>query len=61
MITSETLDTMQRNGGSFVKQLAVLYRHADAANARLLEETFADYFTEYAKIAARFPHTPKQG
>jgi len=36
-------------GGSFVKQLAILWRKADPINKARLEECFSDYFEEYEK------------
>lgn len=43
----ETLDNMDKFGGSFVKQLAVLYRLADLNNKSKLIDTFINYFNEY--------------
>jgi len=47
MIDEKTLRNMERYGGSFVKALAYLYRHADLANKRKLEKVFKEYFEEY--------------
>ena len=47
----EILDAMDRFGGSFVQQLAVLYRHGDEVNRRKLEVAFHDEFVEYDEMA----------
>jgi hypothetical protein len=47
------LETMERYGGSFVRQLALLYRRADEVNRAKLEATFQEYFLQYDKIASR--------
>lgn len=46
------LETMTIYGGSFVKQLAMLYRLADATNQIKLEETFRNYFMQYDDMAS---------
>lgn len=43
----ETLDNMEKYGGSFVKQLPKLFRLADPSNKRKLFEAFIDYVEEY--------------
>lgn len=43
----ETLERMDQYGGSFVKQLALLYRLADRFNKFKLTTVFFDYFMEY--------------
>lgn len=48
----EILEEMTVYGGSFVKQLALLYRMADASNKKKLEETFRDYFVKYDDMAS---------
>ena len=52
-IRDETLEAMTTYGGSFVRQLAVLYRLADPDNRRILTTAFAGYFREYADLATR--------
>ena len=47
MIEETTLQKMERYGGSFVKQLALLYRLADWQNKSKLEKCFREYFEEY--------------
>jgi hypothetical protein len=47
-----TLAAMESMGGSFVQQLAKLYRHADEPNRQRLETAFQDYFDRYAELAA---------
>ena len=47
MINEKTLRNMERYGGSFVKTLACLYRHADPFNKKKLERCFREYFEEY--------------
>ena len=42
-----TLKEMDTYGGSFVKQLAVLYRMGDPINKKKLENTFKEYFEQY--------------
>jgi hypothetical protein len=49
----DILEAMTAFGGSFVKQLAVLYRCADCENQRLLESTFRTYFAQYDELAYR--------
>jgi hypothetical protein len=43
-----TLENMARFGGSFVQQLAVLFRYADRDNTISLAIAFAKYIDEYA-------------
>lgn len=43
----QILETMEQMGGSFIKQLAKLYRLADPQNQMLLEIVFDKYFNEY--------------
>jgi len=49
----DIVEAMTIYGGSFVKQLAVLYRTADQDNRRLLEKTFRTYFAQYDELAYR--------
>jgi len=44
------LETMERYGGSFVQQLARLFRLGDERNRQRLAETFSDYFQQYDKM-----------
>jgi hypothetical protein len=46
------LAAMETYGGSFVKQLAVLYARADQVNRVRLEMAFPDYFAEYDEMAS---------
>jgi hypothetical protein len=46
------LAAMETYGGSFVKQLAVLYARADQVNRARLEMAFPDYFAEYDEMAS---------
>jgi hypothetical protein len=48
----EILEAMEMYGGSFVQQLARLYRAADADNRQTLAASFAKYFTKYDDLAA---------
>ena len=48
-VSEQTLINMEKYGGSFVKQLAVLYRIADGENKRKLEKCFKDYFDKYSQ------------
>ena len=49
----EILEAMTRYGGSFVQQLAVLYRLADMNNKAKLATTFREYFVKYDEMAAQ--------
>jgi hypothetical protein len=49
----EVLEAMDKYGGSFVKALADCYRCADPSNAKKLEQTFSEYFSEYSKTAKK--------
>ena len=46
----KAIRAMNRWGGGFVKQLAVLYLHADSENRLLLLTTFYDYFKKYIEM-----------
>lgn len=48
----EILEAMTSLGGSFVKQLATLYRLADNDNQKRLVAAFHDYFIQYDEMAA---------
>lgn len=48
----QLLEAMSQYGGSFVQQLARLYRVADESNRRTIWRAFGDVFAEYAGIAA---------
>jgi len=43
----ETLEKMEKFGGSFVQLLAKLYRIGDGFNQTKLRETFKNFFIEY--------------
>ncbi len=45
------IDAMEKYGGSFVKQLAVLFRLADHINFEKLKNTFSEYWDQYEKMA----------
>jgi len=49
MIDVDTIDKMQKYGGSFVKSIAEAWLHADPVNRHKLEETFS-YFKEYDEM-----------
>lgn len=49
----EVVAAMEQMGGSFIKQLALLYRMADAANQARLRTTFRDYWDKYRGLAAK--------
>ena len=38
---------MELYGGGFIKQLALLWQHADMDNKKRIEISFADYFKKY--------------
>ena len=46
----QTLENMETYGGGFVKQLAILYLHADYKNKMKLEQTFSELFEQYDKF-----------
>lgn len=48
---SKVIGAMETYGGSFVKQLAVLFRLADAPNYKLLKATFPAYWKQYVQMA----------
>jgi len=50
MIADSILEAMETYGGSFVKQLALLYRLADHENRKRIERCFKDVFIEYRKF-----------
>ena len=43
----DTVDNMERFGGSFVKALANAMRHADKTNFTILKNSFPRYWNEY--------------
>lgn len=47
----DILEAMYQYGGSFVKQLSVLYRMGDLENKRKLAEAFEHYFKQYDEMA----------
>lgn len=46
-----TVETMDRYGGAFVKNLAYLMRIADPVNFARLRDAFPEYWTHYQQIA----------
>lgn len=50
MVTTATLERMERYGSTFEVTLAYLYKVADQKNRILLEENFARSFKKYNKI-----------
>ena len=44
-----TIKRMEERGGSFVKQLAVLYRLADPINRKIIRDSFSDYWNRYSE------------
>jgi hypothetical protein len=49
--TDDILEAMERFGGHFIKQLALLYRLADDTNRSALEGAFRQYFQKYDEFA----------
>ena len=47
-----TLDAMEKHGGSFVKALANLARHADSKNIEIVKETWSEYWAQYETCEA---------
>ncbi len=45
-----TVDAMERWGGSFVKALGELARHADRKNLALIKLTWPDYWEKYERM-----------
>ena len=45
-----TVEMMEKYGGSFVKALAELCRHADPMNLIKIKRTWQFYWKEYSKI-----------
>ena len=50
---------MERFGGSFVKALALAWRHADPENAIKLREAFRDIWDTYEALAKQTTKSPK--
>jgi hypothetical protein len=50
-VTDATLEAMERYGGSFARQLAVLYRTADPNHQATLRHAFGILFAQYAGMA----------
>jgi len=46
----ETLDKMEKYGGSFVKTLAKLVAHADSENLAKIKTTWPEYWDKYEKM-----------
>jgi len=46
----KTLDKMEKYGGSFVKALAKLARHADPQNLAKIKSTWSEYWEFYEKM-----------
>ena len=44
-----TIDAMEQQGGSFVKALGALVRHADLNNLDRIKEAWPEYWAEYEK------------
>ena len=44
------VDTMEKYGGSFVKALAICFRHADRNNFIKLQTAFVEYWEQYFKM-----------
>ena len=58
----EIIQTMQRFGGSFVRNFAVCYQSADLTNRAKLQVAFADLFLQYDDLttAAKVPVDPRR-
>ena len=53
LITDEDdalIDCMRKYGGSFVQQLAELWRYADYENKQKIRNTWHNYFEDYKKF-----------
>lgn len=46
----EITEAMMRFGGSFVKDLGMLWRRGDLSNRRKLEDAFSEYWESYKRI-----------
>lgn len=45
-----TVDAMEKFGGSFVKVLATLARHADGFNLQKIKDAWPDYWHDYEEM-----------
>jgi len=50
MISEKVLERMEKYGGSFVRELATLYRLADWENKKKLVKCFKEYFDAYGRV-----------
>ena len=48
-----TIEAMSKYGGSFVKALAEMARHADRQNLEKIKTTWVEYWTEYEKTGRK--------
>lgn len=55
-----TIDAMEKYGGSFVKALAVLARHADYNNLILIKNTWSAYWQEYEIMGIKMEEDSKK-
>lgn len=44
------VEAMERHGGSFIRNLAALYRSADANNKKRIRSEFRDYWKAYVIV-----------
>lgn len=51
MTDEDILIAMETYGGSFVRALALAFRHADVQNQARLRTAFADVWEKYRKLA----------
>lgn len=47
------VEAMEKFGGSFVKALANMCRHADPINLQKIKRAWPEYWEEYTKMAAK--------
>lgn len=48
-----TVDAMEKYGGSFVKQLSLLARHADPINLQKIKDTWPEYWAQYQTMGTK--------
>jgi hypothetical protein len=57
----ETLFAMEREGGGFVRRLALAWLFADQENFEKLRAAFPEYWAKYAAVGrSRRNHSPRQ-
>lgn len=47
---TKVVEAMEKYGGSFVKSLAAMLRHADPVNLQKVKDTWPEYWNNYQAI-----------